>query len=250
MIFRQLFETSSATYTYLLGCRQTGHAVLIDPVLETVERDVELINSLGLRLAYALETHVHADHLTGARKLRALTGCKVTGAAADQLDCRDVNLEDDEILHVGSIDIHAIATPGHTDTHLAFLVDSDSHKMAFTGDSLMIDGCGRTDFQAGDAATLYRSIHQRLFILPGETLVYPGHDYTGRKVSTIAQERQRNPRLGGGKSEAEFVTIMANLNLPYPAKIEFAVKGNMLCGECPPEVPEELRGPCEIDLQG
>ncbi len=250
MIFRQLFESSSATYTYLLGCKQSKAAVLIDPVLETVERDIGTINELGLTLAYVLETHVHADHLTGARKLRSLTGCKIAGAAADKLNCRDIGLEDEEVLTVGTIEIQAIATPGHTDTHLAYLVNSDALKMAFTGDSLMIDGCGRTDFQAGDAATLYRSIHERLFVLPGETLVYPGHDYKGRCVSTITQERQRNPRLGGGKSETEFVAIMNGLNLPNPAKIEFAVKGNMMCGECPPDVPQELRGPCDIDVQG
>ncbi len=250
MIFRQLFETSSATYTYLLGCPDTRAALLIDPVLETVERDIELIDTLGLTLAYTLETHVHADHLTGARKLKALTGCQIAGAAADRLDCRDVALDDAELLRAGTLEIQAIATPGHTDTHLSFLLDNGTQKMTFTGDSLMIDGCGRTDFQAGDAATLYRAIHERLFTLPGETLVYPGHDYQGRCVSTIEQERRRNPRLGGGKSEAEFVAIMDNLNLPQPAKIEFAVKGNMMCGECPPGVPQELKGPCEIDIQG
>ena len=250
MIFKQLFEPTSATYTYLLGCQDTKQALLIDPVLETVERDLKLVKELGLRLAYAVETHVHADHLTGARKLRAVTGCKVAGSELDQLDCRDTQLKDEEVLTMGSVELLPLFTPGHTDTHLSFLIDNGSHKMLFTGDSLLIDGCGRTDFQAGDAATLYNSVHLKFFTLPGETLVYPGHDYKGRFVSTIEQERTRNPRLGGGQSQKEFVEIMNNLNLPNPAKIEFAVKGNMLCGECPPNVPEELKGPCEIDLQG
>ncbi len=250
MIFRQLFEESSATYTYLLGCPETRQALLIDPVLETVERDLALIGELGLTLAWAVETHVHADHLTGARKLKALSGCKIAGAAADDLDCRDLGLKEGEPLVMGSVTLHPLETPGHTDTHLSFLVDDGTHKMVFTGDSLLIDGCGRTDFQAGDAATLYRAIHEKLFTLPGETLVYPGHDYQGRFVSSIAQERSRNPRLGNGKSEAEFIEIMENLNLPQPAKIEFAVAGNLRCGECPPNVPEELKGPCEIDVQG
>ncbi len=250
MIFRQLFETTSATYTYLLGCPETGQALLIDPVLETTERDMALLSELGLSLAYTLETHVHADHLTSARKLKALTQCQIAGAARDRLACRDIGLEDGESLVMGSIELKALFTPGHTDTHLSFLTDSGAQPMVFTGDSLLIDGCGRTDFQAGDAATLYRAIHEKLFSLPGDTLVYPGHDYQGRRVSTIEQERTRNPRLGGGKSLEEFVEIMNNLNLPNPAKIEFAVAGNMQCGECPPNVPEELRAPCDIDIQG
>jgi sulfur dioxygenase len=232
MLFRQLFDPASSTYTYLLACSETGAAALIDPVAEMVERDLQVLDELGLRLAYTLDTHVHADHVTGAAALRAATDCRTAGPAMDEIPCRDVGLREGEALQVGTIDIHPLFTPGHTDTHHSYLVDTGSHKMVFTGDGLMIDGCGRTDFQSGDAATLYRSIHGKLFTLPDETLVYPGHDYNGRQVSTIGQEKRRNPRLAG-KSEAEFVAIMAGLNLAYPQKIDVAVPGNLHCGEGP-----------------
>jgi sulfur dioxygenase len=236
MIFRQLFEPASSTYTYLLACPETGAAVLIDPVAEMVSRDLRVIDALGLRLAYTLETHVHADHITGAAALRAATGCQTAGPAMDELRCRDVGLREGEALQVGTIAFHPLFTPGHTDTHHSYLVDTGSHRMVFTGDGLMIDGCGRTDFQSGDAATLYRSIYDKLFSLPDETLVYPGHDYAGRQVSTIGQEKRRNPRLAG-KSEAEFVAIMAGLNLAYPQTIDVAVPGNLRCGENPAKSP-------------
>lgn len=250
MIFRQLFEPTSATYTYLLACSASGDALLIDPVLETVERDRTVLDELGLTLRVTLETHVHADHLTGANKLNALTGCQIAGPAMDGIACRDVGIEEGVALQVGEIDIQPLHTPGHTSTHFAYLVAQGPQPMVFTGDALLIDGCGRTDFQAGDAVTLYRSIHEKLFTLPDDTLVYPGHDYTGRRVSTIGQEKNRNPRLGGGMSEAEFVAIMAGLNLPDPVKMQFAVPGNERCGICPPDVPEHLKGPCEVDKQG
>ncbi|MGD2064548.1 MAG: MBL fold metallo-hydrolase [Nitrospirota bacterium] len=230
MIFRQLFDPASSTYTYLLACPESGAAVLIDPVAEMIERDVRVLDELGLRLDYTLETHVHADHVTGAAGLRSATGCKTAGPAMDEIPCRDVGLREGEPLHVGTLEIFPLFTPGHTDSHHSYLVDTDTHKMVFTGDGLMIDGCGRTDFQSGDAATLYRSIHDKLFTLPDETLVYPGHDYNGRQVSTIGQEKARNPRLGRGKSEEEFVAIMADLNLAYPQKIDVAVPGNLRCG--------------------
>jgi len=237
MIFRQLFEPASSTYTYLLACRETGAAVVIDPVAEMVARDLRVLDELGLRLAYTLETHVHADHITGAAGLRAATGCKTAGAAMDEIPCRDVGLREGEPLHVGTIEIHPLFTPGHTGSHHSYRVDTGTHQMVFTGDGLLIDGCGRTDFQSGDAATLYRSIHAKLFTLPDDTLVYPGHDYAGRRVSTIGQEKARNPRLGGGKSEAEFVAIMAGLNLAYPQKIDVAVPGNLQCGAGSAKIP-------------
>lgn len=250
MIFRQLFEPVSATYTYLLGCRQTGLALLIDPTVERVEQDLAILAELGLRLHCSIETHIHADHLTGARKLKALTGSRIAGPAMDDLPCRDVGLREGEPLTVGSIVLHPLHTPGHTASHHAYRLDGDSHVMVFSGDALLIEGCGRTDFQSGDAATLYRSIHDKLFSLADDTLVYPGHDYEGRRVSTIAQEKARNPRLGNGKSAEEFVAIMTALELPPPLKMKYAVPGNEQCGECPQDVPPELRAPCAIERQG
>lgn len=245
MIFRQLSEPESNTYTYLLGCEETRQAVLIDPVLETVERDLEVIGDLGLELAFTPETHHHADHLTSANVLRRMTGCKIAYPAVEMPECADIGVEEGTPFRVGSIVLHPLFTPGHTSHHHAYLLEDRTHRMVFSGDVLMIDACGRTDFQSGDPATLYRSVHEKLFTLPDETLVYPGHDYTGRFVSSIAQEKARNPRLGGGKTVEEFVAIMKDLDLPYPRKIDYAVPGNERCGECPENVPEEFRAPCD-----
>ena len=150
----------------------------------------------------------------------------------------------------GNISIHPLFTPGHTDHHHAYLIDTPAQKLLFTGDALLIEACGRTDFQSGDAESLYNSIHNKFFSLSDETLVYPGHDYEGRFVSTIAQEKQRNPRLGGGKSKKEFIEIMNNLDLPYPRKIDFAVPGNEACGRCPDNIPQQLKGSCPFHDQG
>lgn len=250
MIFRQLIEPDSSTYTYVIGCRETGKTVLIDPVLDTVERDLQMLQALGLQLDYTLDTHVHADHLTGARRLKELTGSRIAYPAMDELPCVDIGVREGEPLRVGNIDIHPLFTPGHTAHHHAYLIDNGTHQMLFSGDALLIEACGRTDFQSGDAATLYRSIHDKFFSLPDETLVYPCHDYEGRFVSTIAQEKQRNPRLGNNKSLEEFVAIMDSLDLPYPRKIDFAVPGNEQCGLCPANVPEQYRKPCERHEQG
>lgn len=247
MIFRQLFEPDSYTYTYLLSCPETGETALIDPVLDTVERDLDVLREMGLKLTHTLDTHIHADHLTGAKRLKSLAGSRIAAPAMVELPCTDVGLHEGEAFCVGTIELHPLYTPGHTDHHHAFLIDDGTHKMLFTGDALLIDACGRTDFQSGDAATLYRSIHEKFFTLPGETLVYPCHDYNGRRVSSIAQEQSRNPRVGENRTLDEFLRIMADLELPYPRKIEFAVPGNEQCGECPPEVPEEYRGVCDHD---
>ncbi|MFZ5592910.1 MAG: MBL fold metallo-hydrolase [Pseudomonadota bacterium] len=247
MIFRQLFEPNSSSYTYLLGCRDTGQALLIDPVLETVERDQEVLQQLGLQLIYTIETHIHADHLTGARKLKYLLGSKIAGPAMDEIPCRDTGLREGESFRLGTITLHPLYTPGHTSAHHAYLLNDGTHTLLFSGDALLIDGCGRTDFQSGDPVALYQSIQRKFFVLPDETLVYPGHDYAGRQISSIGQEKARNPRLAG-KTPDEFVAIMNTLKLPYPRKMDFAVPGNVLCGECPPDVPEEFRGPCGIDL--
>ena len=241
MIFRQLFEPISSTYTYLLGCPDTGQAVLIDPVLPTWERDLAAVRGLGLTLAYTVDTHIHADHITSANKLKQMVGSKIAGSAYDELPCTDMPLEEGKPFTVGSIQLEPLHTPGHTDNHLAYRLGD----RVFTGDVLLIDGCGRTDFQNGDATALYRSITEKLFTLPEETLVFPAHDYSGRFVSSIAQEKTRNPRLGGNKPLAEFVNIMQSLKLDYPKFIDYAVPGNRGCGVCPPGVPEKLQEYCD-----
>jgi sulfur dioxygenase len=250
MIFRQLVEPESSTYTYLFACPETRQAVLLDPVMETVDRDLAVLQELDLRLVYTLETHIHADHLTSACRLRSLTGSKVVYPAMDALPCADVGVAEDRPLSVGSLVFRPLYTPGHTDTHHSYLVDVPGALRVFTGDALLIDGCGRTDFQNGDAPTLYRSVTEKIFTLPGETLVFPAHDYTHRRVSTVAQERDRNPRLGGGRGLDEFVAIMANLNLPYPKKIDVAVPGNRLCGDCPDEAEGALHAIGGKSVQG
>lgn len=231
MIFRQLFEPESSTYTYLLGCEATRLAVLVDPVIESVERDLAQLRALGLTLAATLDTHVHADHVTSACRLRDLTGSKIANPALEALPCTDIGIAEGVPFRVGGIELHPLHTPGHTDSHHAYWLRSDAEGgRVFTGDALLIDGCGRTDFQGGDAATLFRSVTRKLFALPGDTLVFPAHDYQHRFVSTIAQERARNPRLGEGKSEEAFVAIMAELHLPYPHHIDVAVPANRRCG--------------------
>ena len=250
MIFRQLFEPDSSTYTYLISCPDTGATALIDPVLDTALRDVALLQKMGLKLTYTIDTHIHADHLTSARRMRELTGSRIVFPAMDELPCADIGIREGEPFRIGNIELQPLFTPGHTNHHHAYLIDNGTHKMLFSGDALLIEACGRTDFQSGDAGSLYQSIHQKFFTLPDETLVYPCHDYEGRYVSTIAQEKVRNPRLGSGKNRQEFIDIMNNMDLPYPRKIDFAVPGNARCGECPDNVPEQYRAPCERGDQG
>lgn len=250
MIFRQLFEADSSTYTYLIGDPGTGEAILVDPVMDTVERDLQVLKDLDLKLVSTLETHVHADHLTGAKKLKSQTGCKIAYPAMVQASCIDTGVKEGEVFKVGNIELNPLFTPGHTDHHHAYLIDTPVIKMLFTGDALLIEACGRTDFQSGSAEDLYNSIHNKVFSLPDETLVYPAHDYEGRFITTVAQEKSRNPRLGGGKSKEEFIGIMEGLDLPYPRKIDFAVPGNEMCGQCPDNVPEGLKGQCAFHDQG
>jgi glyoxylase-like metal-dependent hydrolase (beta-lactamase superfamily II) len=231
MIFRQLFEPVSSTYTYLIACEQSGEAALIDPVLETVERDLGVIRDLGLRLACTLETHIHADHVTGAGRLRSLAGSKAGFPEASGAELVDFTITEGTPVGIGELQLRPLYTPGHTDDHHVYLLEGDEAARIFTGDALLIEGCGRTDFQNGDAATLYRSVHEKIFALGDETLVYPAHDYNQRQVSSVGQEKARNPRLGSGKSVDEFVAIMAALNLPRPTKIDIAVPANRGCGE-------------------
>lgn len=231
MIFRQLFEPQSSAYTYLVACEETREAALIDPVLDTVDRDLALLEELGLELMYTLETHIHADHVTGAARLRGEIGSKAAVPEKSGADHVDVAVREGDPIAVGRLSLQPLYVPGHTDDHHAYLLQSDDGGRVFTGDALMIDGCGRTDFQNGDAATLYRSVHDKLFALPDDTIVYPGHDYQQRRVSSIGQEKARNPRLGGGKTLEEFVAIMNGLNLPRPRKMDLAVPANRECGE-------------------
>ena len=240
MIFRQLFEPLSSTYSYLLGCEDTGQAVLIDPVIVSMDRDLAEINRLGLTLAYSVDTHIHADHITAALALRNKVDSQIAAPAFDRLPCTDVGIEDDVPFRVGSIVLLPLHTPGHTAGHFSYLVGDK----LLTGDALLIDGCGRTDFQNGDADALYASVTEKLFVLPDETLVYPAHDYQGRRVSSIAQEKQRNPRLGQQRTRVQFRHLMANLNLPYPKFIDYAVPGNLQCGVCPDHLPENLEKYC------
>ena len=240
MIFRQLFEPLSSTYSYLLGCEDTGQAVLIDPVIVSMDRDLAEIDRLGLTLAYSVDTHIHADHITAALALKTKVGSQIAAPAFDRLPCADVGIEDDVPFKVGSIVLRPLHTPGHTAGHFAYLVGD----RLLTGDALLIEGCGRTDFQNGDADALYTSVTEKLFGLPDDTLVYPAHDYQGRRVSSIAQEKQRNPRLGQQRTLAQFRHIMANLNLPYPKFIDYAVPGNLLCGVCPDHLPDNLEKYC------
>ncbi len=240
MIFRQLFEPLSSTYSYLLGCEETGQAVLIDPVIVSIDRDLAEISRLGLTLAYSVDTHIHADHITAALELKNKVRSKIAAPAFDRLPCADIGIEEGVPFKLGSIALQPLHTPGHTAGHFAYLLGD----RLLTGDALLIDGCGRTDFQNGDADALYASVTAKLFALPGDTLVYPAHDYEGRCVSSIAQERKRNPRLGGQRTLDEFRHIMANLNLPYPKFIDYAVPGNLQCGVCPDHLPENLEKYC------
>ena len=240
MVFRQLFEPLSSTYTYLIGCEATGQALLIDPVVNSIDRDLAELKRLGLTLAITLDTHLHADHITGALHLKERTGCRIAMAAMDRLPCTDLGVVEGVPLQVGSLAIQPLHTPGHTDAHFAYVLG----ERVFTGDALLIDGCGRTDFQNGSAADLYRSVHDKLFVLPDDQLVFPGHDYQGRRVSSIGQEKARNPRLGQGRTLAEFEQIMAALKLPYPKFIDHALPGNRRCGVCPDDLPAQMQAYC------
>jgi len=225
MIFRQLFDHGTWTYTYLVADEHSRQAVLIDPVLDQAERDLRLLDELKLKLIYALDTHVHADHITANGYLRERTGCQTGVAGGAGVQCADIGLENGQTLPLGETPIEVIATPGHTDGCLSFLIGD----RVFTGDSLFIRGCGRTDFQSGDAGLLYDSITQGLFTLPDETLVYPGHDYHGHTVSTIGEEKHFNPRLTMDRET--FIRYMAGLNLPDPRLIMEAVPANRSCGQ-------------------
>lgn len=231
MIFRQLFDHETYTFTYLIGDKASGEAILIDPVFEQYQRDLALIEELGLKLKYVFDTHCHADHITGAWLLRDESKCQYALAKACGAKHVDIELEDGHKLSVGSLDINVLATPGHTSGCVSYLID----KMLFTGDCLLIRSCGRTDFQSGSPETLYHSIKEKIFTLPDDTIIYPGHDYSGRLQSTVAEEKAHNPRIGGKANLSDFVGYMNNLNLPHPKKIASALPANLLSGKPPKE---------------
>lgn len=228
-IFYQLFDHESFTYTYIIADPETKEAAIIDSVIEMIDRDLNLMNELGLKVKYVLDTHVHADHITAAGEIRVRTGAKSALCKEAHVDCVDITLMDGQELFLGNKKITAITTPGHTDSCMSFLFENK----VFTGDALLIRGNGRTDFQQGSAEKLYDSIQQKLFTLPGETMVYPAHDYKGQTSSNIEMEKKYNPRVGAGHSKNEFVTTMSQLKLADPKKIHEALPANMACGKVP-----------------
>jgi sulfur dioxygenase len=227
---KQLFDSATSTYSYLVADPDSAEAVLIDPVREQVQRDLQLIKELGLKLLYVLDTHIHADHVTGVGELRALTGCLGAVSSAANVTCADRKLSHGEHIAFGRYRLEVRNTPGHTDGCISLVLRDDQETFVFTGDALLIRGCGRTDFQQGNAKTLYRSIHQQIFTLPGDTTIYPGHDYNGHRSSTVAEEKAHNPRLGLGIEEAAFEGIMAQLQLAPPARLHHALPANLNCG--------------------
>ena len=228
MIFRQLFDPETSTYSYLLGDESTRQAVLIDSVAEQFDRDVLLLRELELELAYALETHVHADHVTASGRLREALGCKVGVGALSGVTNADVLLEDGGVVRYGERELRVVSTPGHTNGCVTYV--DDAAGAAFTGDVLLIRGCGRTDFQQGDAAELFSSVRTRLFTLPDDTRIHPGHDYRGRMMSTVAEEKRFNLRISPDRNVDEFVEVMRGLDLAYPKKMDVAVPANLQSG--------------------
>lgn len=241
LIFRQMFDATSSTYTYLLGDARTHEAVLIDPVFEQVRRDGALIEELGLKLSFTLDTHIHADHVTGAWMMKQRMGSRVAVSAASGAEGADRYLKAGEKIAFGDHNVAVRATPGHTHGCVSYVLDDKSR--AFTGDCLLIRGSGRTDFQQGDPHAMYRSVHEQLFTLPDECLLFPAHDYRGLTVTSVAEEKRFNPRLGGERSESDFAGCMSNLQLAHPKQIDIAVPANLKCGapegdRMPPKDPD------------
>src|SRR5574338_840421 len=242
LIFRQLFDAASSTYTYLLADPQSRQGVIIDTVFEQHWRDLALVRELKIRLLAVLDTHCHADHVTGAWLMREATGCRIgiSGRYGDALQGADLRLDHGDRIGFGARYLEVRATPGHTDGCLTYV--TDDHRLAFTGDALLMRGAGRCDFQQGNAATLYRSITEQIFSLPDDCLILPGHDYSGRTMSSVGEERAYNPRIGGAADERDFVGFMENLHLPHPKQLAIALPANLRSGR-----PEDGKTPSPAD---
>lgn len=251
MLFRQLFDLDSSTYTYVLADESSREAVIIDPVIEQFDRDRNLIEELGINLLYVLDTHVHADHVTGSGLLREHFGAKSVVSERAGVVCSDLQVKQGDRIRFGRYEFEVRETPGHTNGCVSYVCASE--RMVFTGDALLIRACGRTDFQQGDARTLYRSVQEQIFSLPDDTTIYPGHDYKGRTASSVGEERRWNPRLGQNKALSDFVKIMSELKLAYPRKIDAALPANSRCGllqEEPPSTAELLHDWAPIQITG
>jgi len=235
-LFRQLFDRESCTYTYLLADQVSKEAVLIDPVIELAERDASLVKELGLQLKYVMNTHVHADHITGTGRLKKLVPGAKSVISANSGGEADMLVKDGDKIVFGGHSLEVAETPGHTEGCITYI--NREGGCAFTGDALLVRGCGRTDFQGGSADTLYSSVWSRILSLPDNTTLYPAHDYKGQTASTVGEEKKYNPRLT--KTREEFVTLMGNLNLAYPKKIDMSLPANMVCGLH--QLPENMAG--------
>ena len=249
LIFRQLFDPPSSTFSYLLADGGSGDAVLIDPVFEQTPRDTALIRELGLKLSSTLETHVHADHVTGAWLLKERLKSSIALASDSGAEGADRYLKDRDRVAFGRRYLEVRATPGHTNGCLTYVLDNES--MAFTGDCLLVRGCGRTDFQQGNPRALYRSVHSQIFSLPDSCLLYPAHDYRGLTVTSVGEEKRFNPRLGGQLSEEDFTGYMSNLGLPHPRQMDLAIPANLKCGRREGAAPAEPSwGPAIMTFAG
>lgn len=238
MLFRQLYDATSSTYTYLLADETTREALLIDPVFEQYQRDLGLINELGLTLKRVMDTHMHADHVTAAWVIKQKTGAEIVSAKVNQAEDVDIPVEHGDRVGIGSVQLEVRATPGHTAGCVSYVLSD--HSMVFTGDAVLIRGCGRSDFQQGNAEALYESITQQILTLPDACFIYPAHDYNGRTRSTVGEEKAHNPRVGGGANRQDFVRYMHAMRLPHPKKMDEALPANLRSGR--PEdghLPEE-----------